>query len=154
MGGSRWLDERQQQVWQSYIHLNQHLFAQLEQQLVRDSGLSAADYEVLHPLSEAPDGVVRARELRTEMCWDRSRLSHHLARMERRGLVVREECLEDARGSMVRLTDSGRRAIEAAAPAHVEMVRRYFFDEVSDEELAVLGTVFDRLLAKLADDQQ
>jgi DNA-binding MarR family transcriptional regulator len=74
--------------------------------------------------------------------------------MERRGLVVREECLEDARGSMVRLTDSGRRAIEAAAPDHVEMVRQYFFDEVSDEELAVLATVFDRLLAKLADDQR
>lgn len=153
MAGPRWLDARQQHVWQAYLQLNQHLFARLEQQLVRDSGLSGADYQVLHPLSEAPDGVVRARELRTEMCWDRSRLSHHLARMERRGLVVREECLEDARGSMVRLTDAGRRAIEAAAPAHVEMVHRYVFDVVSDEELAVLGTVFDRLLANLAGEQ-
>jgi DNA-binding MarR family transcriptional regulator len=142
----RWLDERQQHVWQAYLHLNQHLYACLEQQLTRDSGLSAADYKVLHPLSEAPGGLLRARDLGTEIGWDRSRLSHHLRRMEKRGLVVREECEEDARGLMVRLTDGGRRAIDDAAPAHVETVQRYFFDLVSDEELATLSAVFDRLL--------
>jgi len=66
--------------------------------------------------------------------------------MEKRELVVREECAEDARGLMARLTDSGRRAIEEAAPAHVETVQRYFFDLVSDDELATLSAVFDRLL--------
>jgi DNA-binding MarR family transcriptional regulator len=142
----RWLDERQQHVWQAYLHLNQHLYAFLEQQLTRDSGLSAADYKVLHPLSEAPGGLLRARDLGTEIGWDRSRLSHHLRRMEKRRLVVREECEEDARGLMVRLTDGGRRAIDDAAPAHVETVQRYFFDLVSDEELATLSAVFDRLL--------
>jgi DNA-binding MarR family transcriptional regulator len=124
----RWLDERQQEVWQAYLHLNQHLYAFLEQQLVSSSGLSGADYKVLHPLSEAPGGLPRARELGTEIGWDRSRLSHHVARMEKRGLVVREECSEDARGLMVRLTDAGRKAIEGAAPEHAENVQRYFFD--------------------------
>jgi DNA-binding MarR family transcriptional regulator len=149
----RWLDERQQQVWQAYLHLNQHLFAVLEQQLVRDAGLSGSDYKVLHPLSEAPGGVLRARELGTELGWDRSRLSHHITRMEKRGLVVRQECSEDARGLMVRLTDAGRKAIEGAAPEHAENVQRHFFDLVSDEELETLAAVFDRLLENLTREE-
>jgi DNA-binding MarR family transcriptional regulator len=149
MAQPRWLDERQQHAWQGYIHLNQDLFALLEKELARESGLSGADYKVLRPLSEAPDGLVRARDLCSEIGWDRSRLSHHLSRMEQRGLVVREECTEDARGLMVRLTKAGRRAIEEAAPAHAETVQRYFFDQLSKDEIDTMATVFDRLLDNL-----
>lgn len=150
MATPRWLDDREQRVWQSYLHLNQQLFATLDDQLLRDAGLSGADYKVLHPLSESPDGVLRARELCTEIGWDRSRLSHHITRMDKRGLVVREECVEDGRGLMVRLTDTGRKAIEAAAPQHVESVRRYFFDVISKQELETLAAVFDAVLENLA----
>ena len=149
MAKPRWLDERQQHVWQGYLQLNQDLIAALEQQLARESGLSGADYRVLVPLSQAPGGVLRARDLGSEIDWDRSRLSHHLTRMEKRGLVIREECAEDARGLMVRLTKAGRRAIEAAAPGHVEAVRRYFFDQLSEDEMESLGAVFDRVLENL-----
>jgi DNA-binding MarR family transcriptional regulator len=69
--------------------------------------------------------------------------------MEERGLVAREECSEDARGTMVRLTDAGRAAIESAAPEHAEGVRRHFFDLISNDELETLASVFDRLLDKL-----
>ena len=115
----------------------------------RDAGLSGADYKVLHPLSQAPDGLLRAREICTEIGWDRSRLSHHLTRMEKRGLVTREECSEDARGLMVRLTDAGRKAIEHAAPNHADAVRRSFFDLISKKELETLASVFDRVLDHL-----
>ena len=152
MATPRWLDERQAHVWQAYRHLNQELYAALGAQLERDAGLSASDYAVLVPLSEARNGTLRARELGTEIGWDRSRLSHHISRMEKRGLVARERCTEDARGLMVRLTDAGRRAIEGAAPEHAETVQRCFFDLVSKEELEVLADVFDRLLEHLADD--
>ena len=147
-------DDRQQQVWQAYLQLNQDLYALLEQQLVRDAGLSGADYKVLHPLSKAPGGLLRARELGTEIGWDRSRLSHHLSRMEKRGLVARQECTEDGRGLMVRLTDAGRKAIKDAAPEHAENVQRYFFDLVSDEELQTLAAVLDRLLDNLTTADQ
>ncbi len=145
----RWLDERQAHVWQAYLHLNHQLYGALEDQLLRDAGLSGADYAVLVPLSAAPGGVLRARELGKEIIWDRSRLSHQVRRMETRGLVVREECSEDARGSMVRLTRAGRRAIEGAAPEHAETVRRCFFDLLSDKELGTLASVFDRVLENL-----
>lgn len=149
MATPRWLDARQQDVWQAYLHMNQDLYAFLEQQLAREPGLSGADYKVLHAISAAPGGLLRARELGIEIGWDRSRLSHHLTRMEKRGLVVREECAEDARGLMVRVTKAGRRAIEAAAPAHVEAVQRCFFDLVSKDELETLAAVFDRVLENL-----
>jgi DNA-binding MarR family transcriptional regulator len=145
----RWLDERQQHLWQGYIHVNQELFAVLEHELARQSGLSGADYRVLHPLSGAPGGLLRARDLGSEIGWDRSRLSHHLGRMEKRGLVVREECAEDARGLMVRLTKAGRRAIEEAAPAHAETVQHYFFDQLSHDEIKTMTAVFDRVLDNL-----
>jgi DNA-binding MarR family transcriptional regulator len=73
--------------------------------------------------------------------------------MEQRGLVAREECPEDARGSMVRLTNAGRAAVEDIAPAHSEAVRRYYFDQLSDGELETLAVVFDRLLGTLARDK-
>src|SRR3954468_3484108 len=149
MAKPRWLEDRQQRAWQGYRRVNQELFAVLEQHLARESGLSGADYRVLVSLSEAPGGLLRARDLGSEIGWDRSRLSHHLSRMEKRGLVRREECAEDARGLMVRLTNAGRRAIEGAAPGHAEAVRRYFFDQLSNDEIETMAAVFDRILDNL-----
>lgn len=149
-GEPRRLDEREAAVWQAYLAVHRELHGALERQLVRDSGLSNADYALLVPLSEAPGGVVRSRELGLLVGWERSRLSHQVARMEKRGLVVREECTEDARGSMVRLTPAGRAAIERAAPGHVATVRRYLFDGLSAEEVEVLGRVFHRVLDRMA----
>lgn len=149
MAKPRWLNERQQHLWHGFRHVNQDLFAVLEQQLARESGLSGADYKVLHELSVVPNGLLRARDLGSDIGWDRSRLSHHLSRMEKRGLVVREECAEDARGLMVRMTKAGRRAIEEAAPAHVEAVQRYFFDQLSKDEIETLAVALDRVLENL-----
>ena len=144
------LDEHQRLLWKAYRDLYQRLSNALGAQMLRDAGLSGSEYSVLVPLSHAPDGVLRARELCSELDWDRSRLSHLVRRMEKRGLVAREECFEDARGSMVRLTDVGRATVDGVAPEHSEAIRRYFFNVLSKEELATLTTVFDRLLENLA----
>jgi DNA-binding MarR family transcriptional regulator len=149
MAQQRWLDERESHLWRTWLRLNQELPSMLEEQISRDAGLSGADYAVLVPLSESPDGMLRSRELGRQILWDRSRLSHHVGRMEKRGLVTREECAEDGRGAMVRLTEAGRAAIERAAPGHVDATRRYFFDLLADDEIDVLATVFERVLAHL-----
>jgi DNA-binding MarR family transcriptional regulator len=154
MAKTRWLDDRQQHLWRSYIRMNQDLYALLGALHQSESGISMSDYGVLVALSEAPFGVLRARDLGIELGWDRSRISHHLARMEQRGMVKREHCDEDARGLMVRITAKGRRAIEAAAPAHAEAVQRHLFDLLSDKEVDTLTAVFDRVLAKLPTDER
>ncbi|AUI59132.1 MarR family winged helix-turn-helix transcriptional regulator [Amycolatopsis sp. BJA-103] len=152
MDEAPWLDEREARAWRGMIDALPRLTAVLERQLVQDAGLSAAEYTLLVPLSEAPDGVLRARDLGRMVGWERSRISHQIIRMEKRGLVVREECNEDARGSMVRLTEAGRTAIVAAAPAHVAAVRRYFIGALTDAELDVIGPALERVLDRLPDD--
>lgn len=154
MAEPRWLNEQEAHLWRTWLRVNQELPSLLAELINRDSGLSAADYAALVPLSESPDGMLRARDLGREILWDRSRLSHHVDRMEKRGLVVRQECAEDARGAMVRLTDVGRAAIVGAAPGHVEATRRHFFDLLSDKEIDVLTAVFERVLANLGQDEK
>lgn len=152
MGEAPWLDEREARAWRGMVNVLPRLTAVLERQLVRDAGLSAAEYTLLVPLSEAPGGVLRARDLGRMVGWERSRISHQVIRMEKRGLFAREECSEDARGSMVRLTDAGRTAIAAAAPAHVAAVRQYFIGALTDAELDVIGPALERVLDRLPDD--
>jgi DNA-binding MarR family transcriptional regulator len=142
----RWLDAREARLWESYRDAHRELMRALEARLITNSGLSGADYALLHPLSVAVDGVLRTRDLGKSVGWERSRLSHQVSRMEKRGLVTREECESDARGSMVRLTSLGRKAIGAAAPDHVEAVRSYFFDHLSPEEQGQLGVLLERVL--------
>jgi DNA-binding MarR family transcriptional regulator len=145
----RWLDEHEQRAWRGYTQMHRRLSRVLGQRLMRDSGLSAADYEVLVPLSEAPDGQLRAGHLARTVDWEKSRLSHHLTRMEQRGLVTRLGCPTDARGAYIGLTGAGRRAIEAAAPQHVEAVRENFVDLLTPGEIDVLAAIADRVLERL-----
>jgi DNA-binding MarR family transcriptional regulator len=116
-------------------------------QLSKEQGISAADYAVMVPLSEAPNGQLRTKDLGVALGWDRSRTSHQVTRMVKRGLVFRESCEDDARGSVVGLTAAGRTAIENAAPNHVALVRQLFFDPLSDDELDALGEALNRMLA-------
>jgi DNA-binding MarR family transcriptional regulator len=146
------LDERQRLLWKAYRDLYEALSAVMSEQLLRDAGLSGSEYAVLVELSHSPEGVLRARELCAVLGWDRSRLSHLVRRMEQRGLVAREECSEDARGSMVRLTDAGLAAVDDAAPEHSEAIRRCFFNVMTNRELDTLEVVFDRLLENVTRD--
>lgn len=149
MKETRGLDAREAHLWQAYRDAYRELTTTLEGRLIRNSGLSGADYALLHPLSIAESGVLRTRDLGRSIGWERSRLSHQVSRMEKRGLVVREECASDARGSMVRLTEAGRVAIEAAAPDHVDAVRSHFLDQLTREEQDLLAKLLDRVLADL-----
>ncbi|WP_405951905.1 MarR family transcriptional regulator [Streptomyces prunicolor] len=154
MSEPRWLTPDQADVWAKYRRVRRELQRAQDQQLQQDSGLSAADYALLAPLSEAAGGVLRARELGAEVDWERSRLSHQISRMEKRGLVTREPCADDARGSMVRLTEKGREMIEAAAPTHVETVRRLFFDPLNSDEVRLFGDFLNRILGAVERDSR
>jgi DNA-binding MarR family transcriptional regulator len=93
--------------------------------------------------------IRRVTDLARLLLWERSRLSHHVTRMERRGLVERVECPEDARGAFVAVTAAGRSAIGHAAPGHVRAVRRLVFDGLSSAEVDGLGSIVDKLLARM-----
>jgi DNA-binding MarR family transcriptional regulator len=145
----RWLTEPEQRAWRGLLEMTAQLDARLNRQLQQASGLSAADYHVLVPLSEAPDDRLRVFELAEAVQWEQSRLSHHLARMQRRGLVERTSCGTDRRGAFVVLTAAGRDALEAAAPGHAEAVRELVFDGLTDEQVDVLTDITSGVLDRL-----
>ena len=152
MTDATWLDARQQRTWRSFLQVHGRLAGHLARQLHADSGLSLADYEVLVALTDTPDGLLRPFVLSQQLQWEQSRLSHHLRRMQGRGLVTRQECPSDGRGAFVVLTDEGRSAIEAAAPGHVAAVRDLFFADLDDAQVAALDEAMGAVLRRLDGD--
>src|SRR6202035_962504 len=146
---SRWLTDEEQRAWCGLLQMTAQLNARMNRQLHNDYGLSLADYDVLVVLSEAPADRRRVFEIADALAWEQSRVSHHLARMQRRGLIVRRECQADARGAYVVLTEVGRAAIERAAPVHAETVAELVFDGLSPDQLAALTAVTSRVLERL-----
>lgn len=151
MTAPNWLSDKEAAAWQAVRGLGQPLFTALGRDLQKDSGLSMADYQVLVVLSESRRDLLAYRDLAEETGWEKSRLSHHITRMEKRGLVRREGCDEDGRSANIVLTAQGRDAIEAAAPGHVACVRRLLVDLLSDEQLDALIAIGAQTSRAIAD---
>ena len=144
----RWLTADEQAAWRAYIRLAKMLMRQLDRDL-HPFGLTTNDYEILVELSESPDHRLRMTELADLTAQSRSRLSHQVTRMEARGLVHRDACDGDKRGTFAVITPRGLAIIERVAPYHVESVRRYFIDQISPEQLAMLTEAYDPVLETL-----
>jgi DNA-binding MarR family transcriptional regulator len=141
MADTRWLTEREQQIWRSFLSASLGLTDALARQLQRDAGMPHAYYEILVALSEAPDRTLRMSELAGVRNSSRSRLSHAIARLEEAGWVHRQGCPTDKRGAYAVLTDKGFAALEAAAPGHVTEVRQKLFDQLTPEQVEQLGEI-------------
>lgn len=150
----RELSEEQAAAWASYQRMRVRLSGRLNRELAHETGLSEADFEILAALTESPYESVRALALRCGLEWEKSRLSHQLRRMEKRGLLTREDCSEDNRGSVVRLTDTGRKLAEEARRHHEQAVRRYVIDVLSAEQLEALGKITETVLAGLEESHR
>jgi DNA-binding MarR family transcriptional regulator len=140
---TRWLDDEEQQAWRSYLAATHLLAAQLDRELQRDARIPHTYYEILVRLSEARGRSLRMSDLADASESSRSRLSHAVARLESTGWVRRESCPTDRRGAFAVLTDTGFAALEAAAPGHVEGVRRHLFDRLTREQVGQLAAICD-----------
>lgn len=140
----KWLNEQEKALWGSFLAIEGHLHLAIQRDLKTSSDLTEPEFEVLVHLSEA-DGPVRMTALADALQWERSRVSHQVTRMTKRGLVQRTSCPEDGRGAFVSTTAEGMREIEKAAPDHVRTVRRVFLDRLDDDDKRELA----RLLAKV-----
>ena len=145
MAEQPWLDADEQAAWRSYLKMRRTLHGYLARQLQAEFGLSDSDFEILVNLSESPTGRMRAYELGQLTQWEKSRMSRHLSRMESRGLVRREA--NDARYPDIVLTDAGRAAIEASAPANAARIRELFIDVMGPDRLATLRHAADDVVA-------
>lgn len=136
-------------VWREFLETGEVLRNQLAARLQADTGLSPSDYAVLLALSEAEGNRARSSDLATLVGWERSRLSHHLGRMERRTLIRREECATDSRGAEIVLAPAGREAFHAATVPHLTAVRELFVDALTPDQLAAAGEIAAALRSHL-----
>jgi DNA-binding MarR family transcriptional regulator len=149
VSGPRWLDAGEQATWRAFLATYHRLFAVLDRQLRRDSGITHAYYMVLVVLSEAPGRSLTMSELAGMLESSPSRLSHAVARLEEAGWVRREKLARDRRTTRAVLTDEGMAVLEGAAPGHVETVRRSLFDPLMPEQVGQLGEICAAVLSKL-----
>ncbi|MFI1004109.1 MarR family winged helix-turn-helix transcriptional regulator [Streptomyces galbus] len=146
------LNERERRAWYGFLTMQEDLRRHMNRQLLRDTGLSLADYAVLSGLSQHPDGSMRMFELRELLRWEKTRVTHQISRMTSRGLVERRPCSEDSRGSYVALTEEGREAITKAADLHIDFVRRVFLDAASPRQLDALAVLSETVLGNLEEE--
>ena len=144
-GQPNWLTDEEQQAWRATVQLSQLLLRQLDRDLIAH-GLNGRDYEILVDLSEAPEHRLRMTDLADATSQSRSRLSHQISRMEKRGLVRRDDCEGDKRGTFAVLTKTGFEAIERVAPHHVENVRRHFIDRLSAQQQEEIRSSFQPIV--------
>jgi DNA-binding MarR family transcriptional regulator len=136
-------------TWRAYAVGKELLDFRLNRDLQEAHQLALADYELLVRLSEAPGGQVRMSILAELVASSKSRISHQIGRMEKAGLVRRQECPSDGRGVIAVITSHGLQVLDGAAPTHTRGVRDNLIGLLSDEERIVLTEVFERVIGHL-----
>ena len=140
----RRMTSRELAIWRSLLDTTAELRRILGAEL-QDSGVSPADYQVMLALWEADGTRLRSSQLAASIDWERSRLSHHLARMERRGLIRRDGCATDSRGAEVSLTEDGARAFRRASVPHLRAIKKHFADALTPGQFEALAGILQAL---------
>ncbi len=122
-------------TWRTFIETSDRLRAVIAARMQAESGLSTGDYTVLLSLSEATGHRMRSSDLAAQVGWERSRLSHHLGRMEQRELIRREDCATDSRGQEVVLTNAGAAAFRRASAPHLHAIQETFIAALTTQQL-------------------
>jgi DNA-binding MarR family transcriptional regulator len=146
---TRWLDLDEQRAWRAYLTAGRLVQEAVDAQLQRDAGMPHTYYEILVRLSEAPGRCLRMTRLAAASTSSPSRISHAVTRLEERGWVRRRADEGDRRGQVAELTDAGFEALAAAAPGHVEAVRRAVFDSLTPAQVRAFGEACERIVAGL-----
>lgn len=135
------LSPSQQRAWLSYMRVYHRLEYEMNHQLQAECGLSLNDYTVMNALTNAPHGRAQLTVLANTIGWERSRLSHYLQRMSRRGYLERIPSETDGRATDVMLTDMGWNAFRGAAPKHAAWVKQLFFSDLTRGQEKALADI-------------
>jgi DNA-binding MarR family transcriptional regulator len=140
------LDARELRAWRGMLRVHAAITKTLDAEMEARHGLPLSSYEVLMFLQDAEEQRMRMCDLATGVLLSRSGLTRLVDRLERDGLLVREQCAQDARGAFARLTDEGRARVTEARATHLAGVRALFCAPLSDAQLDALGDAWDAVL--------
>jgi len=137
------MNEEEMQIWHMWKGSFQTIFGRVIKDMSENTGLSEGDFGVLDRLDLLGEGSLRQQDLADSMGWDKSRLSHHLTRMEKRGLVRRKPLNTD-RGVQVIITPAGKSALDDARPVVSKAIRRHFFDQLTDQDIESISRMAEK----------
>lgn len=149
MSAPRWLSPGEREAWLRFVAVLELLPNALDAQLLRDAELTQFEYITLAMLSESEQRMLRMSQLASHTNATLPRLSRVVAGLERRGYVDRLPCPEDRRATLARLTETGWQKVVAAAPGHVENVRRHLFDALAPCQIDQLSDIAGSILTTL-----
>jgi len=152
--GPRWLNDEERQAWLAFVGVLMRLPPALDGQLQRDAGLSHFEYTVLAGLSQAPDRTRRMSDLAGFAEAGLPRLSQVVARLEKRGWVLRSPDPTDGRTTLATLTEEGWEKIVSSAPGHVEAVRSLVFDPLTKTQSRQLSEICQRIMRTIDPDDR
>jgi DNA-binding MarR family transcriptional regulator len=132
-------------AWRGFLRAHAALVGELDAELQAEQGLPLTSYEVLLRLEDATGRRLRMSELADSLFLSQSGATRLVDRMAREGLLTRERCDTDGRGTYAVLTDAGLERLRLARPVHLAGVRRLFLDLLAPEERDELGALWDRL---------
>ena len=148
--GFRWLDEREQRAWRSYLAASTLVQQRIERDLQQQHGMPHAYYMILAMLSEAPGRRLRLAELAELLDSSISRLSHAIRKLDEAGWIEKTPDADDRRVSWAHLTELGWEVLTAAAPTHVTSVVDTLFDALTDEQVEQFHAISSAILARVA----
>lgn len=135
----------QQAAWGGFLSAYARMNRLIEDDLQAHSHLTHVEFEVLLRLSWSDTHRMRIQDLAAESILTRSGISRVVERLEKAGLVTREEAPEDRRGAYAVLTEAGAERFRLAAQKHSECVHTHFLSKFSEEELQTMATFWERL---------
>jgi len=138
-------------AWRGLLRVHSALVKALDAELLAGHDLPLTSYEVLINLQAAPDRRRRMAELAEGVLLSRSGMTRLVDRLEREGLLERDACVSDGRGTFAVLTDKGEALLSQARRTHLDGVRDSFLRHFSEGELEHLAGLWNRVLPGAAD---
>jgi DNA-binding MarR family transcriptional regulator len=142
------LSRRELAAWRGLLRTHAFVLAELDAELEQEYGLAVPEYEVLFVLMQSDGKQLRMSELADAALLTRSGMTRLVDRLQRQGLVRRERCPADGRGTHAVLTAEGEARVTAARPSHIAGVRRLFLDRLKKKDQRALGEAFDTVLSE------
>lgn len=145
MAEEKWLTEAEEESWLALVGTILRLPTQLDAQLTKRANLTFFSYLVLAMLSESPERTLTMTELANLSSSSASRLSHVVAKLEKRGWIQRSTSPEDGRVTLATLTEAGWEGIVDTAPSHVAHVRQLIYSQLTEQDVADLTRVLTKI---------
>ena len=133
-------------AWRTFLEAHAIIIRALEQEMAEEQGLPLTWYDILVHLDHAPQDRLRMQALAECLLLSRSGVTRLIDRMEQAGLVRRDSCPDDRRGSYAIITQEGKGVLQRATSGHLRGIQRHFLHHLNDQDIGALHSALSKVL--------